>query len=214
MSFANATKTWGDVASNIRRLFGDESGVQLEEGDIHRWINQGQYEIARHNKILKAKGTQMTVPNEASYELDLGREVQQIESIRFNGERLIPTEFTTIDANYREYPPDASGEPRLWYKWGSEITLWPAPKTASKLEIFFTASPKTHSSYDASRLLEIPDNYFLPLVDFILGKAHEMDDNTESQALSVQAYTERINAMNDEERTGQSLTFSSITMVD
>ena len=66
MGYAAPTKTWGDVVANVRRSFGDESGVQLEEGDLLRWINQGQYEIARQNKILKAKGVSTTMPGQSS----------------------------------------------------------------------------------------------------------------------------------------------------
>lgn len=214
MSYAGITRTWGDISSNVKRTFGDESGVQLEDGDIQRWINQGQYEIARQNKILKAKGTQNTVALKSTYVLSLGREIQQIESIRYEGKRLVPTEFTTIDTNELDYPANAEGDPKVWYKWGNEITLWPAPKEVGKLEVFFTAATTTHTSFDGTRLLEIPDNYFLPLLDFVLSKAHEMDDNAESQLMSTQQFSERMMSMNDEERAGQSLSYRTVNLVE
>lgn len=214
MSYAPPTKLWGDVAMNVRRLFGDESGVQLEDGDLTRWINQGQYEIARQNKILKAKGSSTTMPGQASYVLSLGKPILQIESIHVGETRLVPTEFTTVDANYEEYPPNAEGDPRIWYRWDDEVTLWPTPKSAEPLSIFFTAAPAQYQNYDANRLLEIPDDYYLPLIDFCMAKAHEMDDNPQSQEVSIKQYADRMTSMNNEERGGQTLTFQTITIVD
>lgn len=214
MTFAPPTKTWGDVAQNIRRSFGDESGVQLEDGDIVRWINQGQYEIARQNKILKATGSTTTMPGQSNYELSLGKPVLQIESIRYGKTRLIPTEFTTVEANLEEYPENAEGDPRIWYRWGDEVVLWPSPKKAEYLKVYFTAAPPQHATMDVDRELDIPDTYFLPLVDFCMAKAHEMDDNPQSQEVSIKQYADRMTSMNDEERGGQSLTFQTITIVD
>jgi len=207
MGYAAPTKTWGDVVANVRRSFGDESGVQLEEGDLLRWINQGQYEIARQNKILKAKGVSTTMPGQSSYTLALGKPIMQIESVRCGDRRLVPTEFTTIDANLEEYPVTATGEPRLWYRWGDEVVIWPTPAAAEQLSIYFTAAPAAEASYDANKLLEITDEYFLPLIDFCMAKAHEMDDNPQSQEVSIKQYADRMTSMNDEERGGQSLIF-------
>lgn len=214
MSYAPPTKTWADVAANVRRSFGDESGVQLEDGDLGRWINQGQYEIARQNKILKAKGSTTTMPGQATYALDLGRPIMQIESVRYGDKRLIPTEFTTVDANFEEYPANAEGDPTIWYRWGEEIVLWPAPKKAVYLSIYFTAAPEQLTEYLGTNKLEISDDYFLPLVDFCMSKAHEMDDNPQSQELSVKMYADRMTSMSDEGRGGQTLTFQTITIVD
>lgn len=214
MSFAPPTKTWGDVAANVRRSFGDESGVQLEDGDLGRWINQGQYEIARQNKVLKAKGVTPAIPGQSNYTLALGKPILQIESVRLGDVRLVPTDFTTVDANLEEYPADAKGSPSIWYRWGDEIVLWPMPKISETLSIYFTAAPTQLPAYDAAHMLELPDEYFLPLVDFCMSKAHEMDDNLQSQEASVKLYSERMASMNDEARGGQSLTFPTINIVD
>lgn len=214
MSYSAPTRTWGDVAAALRRQFGDESGVQVEEGDVLRWINQGQAEIARANKVLKAKGTQTTIANQATYSLAMGKNILQVESIRYDGNRLEPTEFTTIDANLDAYPKTAPGDPALWYRWGTQITLWPTPKAAATLDVFFTALPVLWETFDADRVLEIPDTYFQPLLDFVLSKAHEMDDDGGAQQSSYQQYSDRMAAMNDEERPTQKLSYPKINDVE
>ena len=214
MTYAPPSKTWGDVAATVRRSFGDESGVQMEDGDLVRWINQGQYEICRQNKVLKAKGTTVAMPGQPSYSLDLGRPVLQVESVRLGDRRLVPTEFTTIDANLEEYPASAAGDPSLWYRWGEEITLWPTPKASAELTIFFTAAPEPETSLEPDRKLAIPDDYFLPLVDYCMSRAHEMDDNLQGQEVSSKLYADRLASMNTESRSGQGLTFQKITIVD
>lgn len=214
MSYTPPTRTWGELAQNLRRSFGDESGVQLEDGDIVRWINQGQYEIARQSGALKTKGTTTTMPGQAEYTVNLSKPILQIESVRCGKTRLIPTEFTTVDANYEQYPADAEGPPRIWYRWGDEITLWPVPKKAEYLSVYFTTAPVSHDSLDPVRKLELPDDYFLPLFDFCMSKAHEMDDNGQSQEMSNRMFMERMSTMSDEERTGQTLTYPTISIVD
>ena len=44
MSFT-ATKTVSDIATDVKRTFGDEAGVQVNDTDIARWINSAQIEI-------------------------------------------------------------------------------------------------------------------------------------------------------------------------
>lgn len=214
MTYSNPTRKWSDVANNVRRSFGDESGVQLEDGDMLRWINEGQHEICRQNRVLKRRATMLAVEMQSTYTLDFQREILQIESLRVNGVRLQPTDFTVVDANLGDYPADAQGDPSLWYKWGNEIVLWPAPKAEVPIEIYYTGAPEWADVWDLSRVLEIPDNYFLPLVDYVMSRAHEMDDNQQSQQMSIQLYADRMSTMNDEERGGQTLSFPTINVVD
>ena len=47
-----------DVANRVKRTFGDESGVQVTDDDIIRWVNDAQLEISRQNEdLLEAVGT-------------------------------------------------------------------------------------------------------------------------------------------------------------
>jgi hypothetical protein len=47
------TKTALDVVQRIKTQFGDNSGAQLTDDVIYRWINDGQQEIVNHSKTLK-----------------------------------------------------------------------------------------------------------------------------------------------------------------
>ena len=56
MSYNNPTKTVGDVGAAVKRIFGDESGVQLVDNDIVVWTNEAQHAIADSTKVVKAQG--------------------------------------------------------------------------------------------------------------------------------------------------------------
>jgi hypothetical protein len=69
MSYSSPTKTVGNVQSQVKRVFGDESGVQLTNDDITRWINEAQVDIAKQNQILQTTATMAVTGGTATYSL-------------------------------------------------------------------------------------------------------------------------------------------------
>jgi hypothetical protein len=56
MTYSNPTKTVGQIYDYVKRAFGDESGVQLTNADIVRWINDAQNEIAEAAGVIPFVG--------------------------------------------------------------------------------------------------------------------------------------------------------------
>jgi hypothetical protein len=207
------TKTGGDIATYVKRQFGDESGVQITDQDIFRWINAAQLQIVAKIAPIKAKATTNIVSGQRIYPF-VGLAIHQIESIHYDGNFLPPKSFQQAERDIIEYPdqPD-SGAPAFWYEWAGEIYLFPTPNQAitDGLEIFFTKMPSpVISSTDP---LTIPDKYFEAIAAWVLSKAYELDEEFDQANNQRQFFDSQVMEQNGEELTSANSTYPVITYI-
>lgn len=212
-SYSPVSKTVGDVLRSVKRTFGDESAVQLEDADIVGWINDAQLDIVSKNGVLKAKSTLVATPGQSEYSMpDLN--IHKVDAIHFQGARI--PNISIAQAQEFQIMGDSSkigGSPQGWYEWAGKITFYPATDVAANIEVFFTARPALVDSTKTTKL-GLPDKYFTSIVDYVLARAYEMDEDwTASQAKNTQFDT-KVNLMGEEERTAQNMTYSVITLID
>src|ERR1700755_135259 len=92
-----ATITLGELQTAVKRTFGDESGVQITDADITRWVNMGCMEIVAQNKILQATASVTGVADQASYSLSsIALDMIAIEDVSYNGCSLEQTDNSGI----------------------------------------------------------------------------------------------------------------------
>jgi hypothetical protein len=211
-SYSPASRTVADVMKAVKRSFGDESGVQLEESDIIMWINDAQDEIVKRNRILKATSSTVSVVGQQDYSFPSDN-ILQIESLHYNGVRLPNMSFAEAEEKVVGLDPSASsGEPILWYEWGGKFSLYPVPQTAQTIVLYYTKSPaKVALSTD---LLSVTDKYYQDVVRYVLQQAYEMDEDPNMSQLKQKQFDDSLNALGEEERTAQNMTYSTITLVD
>ena len=65
------TRTGDDVATDVKRIFGDEALVELKNTDLLRWTNAAQREIASSHTVLKGKASHNLVEGNLSPNLSL-----------------------------------------------------------------------------------------------------------------------------------------------
>lgn len=206
------TKTVEDVAKAIRRQFGDESGVQLSDADVIRWVNEGQRDIAHQNKVLKAKATISSVALQADYTLPEA-DISSIESIHYDGVPILAVPYPEVEAYIKGLPEDVAGNatPQAWYEWAGVVTFYPSPATVGVITLLYTKVPPEVSSL--GDLLSLPDKYFNTLLKYCMGQAHEMDEDFDAANYKTQQYGQDLDKMADDERTTQQLTYPVINMV-
>jgi hypothetical protein len=202
-----------EVMTAVKRQFGDESGVQLEDADLIRWINDAQDVINYRNKVLKATATVATVVDQATYTFPASQ-VLQIESLHYNGVRIPNIPFSQAEESIIGSEPDVSGEPQYWYEWGGTFTLWPAPNDAVTITIYYTKLPTKIVAYDTDTLLELPDKYFSDIVAYVLQQAYEMDEDWAASGAKAQQFAQNVEIKADDERRAQDMTFSTVTVID
>ena len=214
MSYSPPTQTVNDIASVVKRIFGDESGVQLVDTDIIRWVNEAQSEINSKNKVLKKRASISAVPQQSAYVLPSSFKVRQIEGVHYDGSPLKPLTFSQAEQDILAYDPklEQEGIPSSWYEWAGEITLWPKPSADSQITVYFTEEPATLTS--TTDLLSLPDKYFNAIRDYVLAQAYEMDESMDVALRKQEQFGNSVLEMSEEERTSQNMTFQSITLVD
>lgn len=215
MSLGTITKTAGDIATYVKRQFGDESGVQITDADIFRWINSGQLEACTSNKILKGKAITDLVAGQADYTLPTPA-ILYIESLHVNGSRLPHKSLPQTERDVTEVssPIETAAIPSFWYEWGNTVTLWPTPNTTytDGLTIYYSKLPTDVSA--SGDLLSLPDQYFEALISWVLSKAYELDEDYQA-AQNQRAYFDRFLDRDGEEvKTAQQMTYPVITFVE
>lgn len=207
MTLRPSTRTYGQVKRAVKRTFGDESGVQVEDPDILQWANDAQQAINSKNKIFKAKSTSLSVPGQANYTFPVEL-IQQVESITYDGYPLSPTEMVIAQDSFN----DSTGSPLAWCEWAGEFVLFPAPDSAKEIALFYTRYPTPLSGSDDEKL-DVPDKYFQAVIDYVLWKCYEMDEDWNGAQLKENHFRGALEEQAEEEREVGHMTYPTITEV-
>lgn len=209
MPLRPTTKTLQDLLTDIKRTFGDEAGVQLTNDDIARWANTGAQEIVTANKALKAKAVVPTVIGQTVYAFP--ENIQQIESLHYDNMFLENVPFATAEQAILSNDPLGveTGEPRFWYEWAGELTLWPKPDAVKNLTLYYTAYP-TKLTGVTTQPLSVPDKFYAALCDFVLSKAYEMDEDFPNAQAAEQRFRLALDAQAEDERSSANMTYPVI----
>lgn len=214
MGLHTASKTVQNVATDIRRTFGDEASVQVTDADIIRWTNSAQQEINLANKILRAAATADVAANDSTYTLDpLG--IVSIVSIHYNGVKLTASTFQDAEEYIMASDPlkQNSSDPTMWYEWAGIINLYPVPAADApgSLTIYYIKeAPVLASLTDA---LVVPDTYYENVLQYVLSKAYEMDENSPEANYKLGQFASRLTELADQEYSNQSAYYPRITIL-
>lgn len=211
MSLRPSTKTYLALSTDVKRIFGDESGVQLIDADMIRWINAAQMEIVTQNKALKAKSTITTTAGLGEYQFPPDIRIQQIESLHFDKTPIANVPFLQAEQQIIMSDPQQTeeGTPLLWYEWDGTITLWPRPDAASELALYYTAYPEDMTG-DPDQLLGLPDKFYNAIRDYVLSKAYEMDEDMNASQLAEQRFRAAIDSQVEDERQSSHMSYPVI----
>lgn len=208
------TRKVAEVMIAVKRQFGDESGAELEDADILRWIIDAQNTINYENKILKSTATVPAVAGQATYTFPASS-VLQIESLHYKGVRVPNVPFAQAEESLVGIDSDARGTPQFWYEWGGTFTLWPAPEASDNVTIYYTAiASPIPSNWDANTTLMLPDKYFADIVGYVLMQAYEMAEDWQASGAKASQFKENVAMKSEDERRAQDMTFATITLID
>jgi hypothetical protein len=192
-------------------MFGDESGVQLTDTDIVRGINEAQVDLASQNQIIPAVATLPVLANVATYDLSgVTPKIDSVASILLDGRRVGNIPISQAEESISLLDPESYeiGAPQFWYEWAGEITFWPTPGQNYTLTLRYTAEP-TDVTTNATDVLSVPDECFTDIVNFVLMKAYEMDENAEMMAIKQAEYSTSVAERGETERQAQTMTYET-----
>lgn len=210
MTLRPSTRTYAQVKRAVKRLFGDEAGVQLEDADILQWANDAQQAINTKNKIFKAKSTSQSVSGQSNYSFPTEL-IQQVESLTFDGSPLRAVEMAEAQARIQTGDPhgEQSGTPVCWYEWAGDFVLYPSPDTEKEIALYYTRYPTPLSGSD-EQPLDVPDKYYQAVVDYILWKCYEMDEDWNGAQMKEGHFRGALEEQAEEEREVSHMTYPTI----
>lgn len=164
-----------DIQTRVKRQFGDESGVQITDADIIRWINDAQRDIAMKHNLLQTSGIANVVAGQADYSPPA--DLLSLHSVRYKGQRLIDLSMQETDLDHWADEPVDNGVPTRYTYYSGTITLYPTPTNAvtGGLRIIYTKQP-TDVVLNADTI-GLPAAYNNAIVNYCLTAAYELDEN-------------------------------------
>ena len=163
-----------EISTRVKRLFGDQANVQIDDTDILRWVNDAQHEIALQNQLFQAVASVSTVVNQITYTLPI--DGITLRSIQYNQAKL-----QALNNNEAEQyivgtaQANNGGTPQQFWIWANTINLYPAPDSVGTLKIFYTRQPATVTLVTDTP--ELPLQYHNAIVQYCLKQAYELDEN-------------------------------------
>jgi len=185
-----------DIQTRVKRQFGDESGVQVTDADILRWINDGMRQIVQNNEgLLEKSATTNLVASQQDYTLPIDLLILTLISCKVTGESSYTPlrHFSFTDFNVKiDGWDEATGSiarPELYTIYENEIKLFPIPDSSvtSGLKIYYKRIPTDVTL--TTETPELPTLYHEALVKYCLAQAYEMDED-------FSASTQKLNEMN------------------
>jgi hypothetical protein len=189
------TRTGTEVATDVKRIFGDEALVELRDSDILRWINAAQREISTSHTVLKGKASHDLVAEQTLYTMPLDSPVAQVQGVHVDGKPLKGTSFQSAQETILRDDPEmkSSGEPRIWYEWDGDLYIHPAPAESKEngLELFYLAYPASLTGLSSN--LTVPDRFYNQIVDYVLSQAYRLDENWQATAYQDARFRDSMN---------------------
>lgn len=213
MSTVQNTKVANDILSYIKRAFGDESGVQITDSDILMWSNEAQLAIANATRCIQGKATaplpagtfEITLPEQAA---------STIVTLRLDNVPIPGVEFAQAEQDLQREDPDrvSTGRPIWWTKWGVTVSFYPTPSEAHTITVFYTGIPE--NLIGAASVVGIPDRYFSALLQYVLSKAYELDEDYDAQQRAFAQYQTMIGEATYDDDQAMNLFYSSVKEVE
>lgn len=213
MSYISATRIVQNVIDYVKRQFGDESGVQINDTDVIRWINAGQDEIFRRSEPIKATST--TNATAGQYAYNFPADVLKVQSILYDGTPVRYVSFQEAEEYLLSEDPKRTqtGIPQIWFEWGGEFTLWPTPPATivNGITIKYVKAPTAVTAVGDT--LSTPDTYFNRLVEFVLQQAYELDENWAAAESKANQFGDNLQQQTGSGNTSAA-TYPRITVLD
>lgn len=212
----------GEIGTRVKRTFGDESGVQLTDADLLRYINDGcRAFVLQNEELLQTVGTANAVANQNTYALPV--DLLTLKTVMFQNAGD-PSFYNLKGMTFNEFNEYMdgwdgatlyTGGPMAFMRYGDNITLFPTPSASgtNNIKIYYNRKPT-----EVALLTDVPDIpvlYHEVLVKYCLSQAYEMDEDLDAAALKGQQIAGDMTLLRGRSESGQQQeTYPMITILE
>ncbi len=189
-----------EVVTRVKRVFGDEAGVQITDQDIIRWINDAQEEIVTSNEgLMETTATADIVQNQADYTIPADMSV--LRSLKYKGFRLKSMSFAEFNEYLDGHSSSSSaygpGIPEVFMVWDNKVTVFPKPNESvtAGLTVYYIKHPA--AVVNLADALTVPLQYHNSIVNYCLQQAYELDEDYQKAQIKKSQFDETMMKLND-----------------
>jgi hypothetical protein len=199
-----------EIATRVKRQFGDEVGAQITDSDIIRWINDAQAEIAVNNNLLQVAANSNTVVGQSAYVITtIASNMLTLRGIRYNNVKLQGISPEEADQQVLIPANLGNGTPQKFSIFAGTVTLYPAPDSVLQLSVLFTRTPVQVAVVGDTP--ELPLAYHNRIVEYCIAQAAESDDDLSHHQLKMGQFKSGIDALKDNSSWTEQDFYPSIT---
>lgn len=190
-----------EIARRVKRLFGDESGVQVTDDDLVDWINDACREIYLQSDTL-AQAVELTASIENNGIYYLPDDSYTIRSVSYAEEnqsfyqlRFMPNHAMSEYMDGYDGSDGLKGTPTFYFKGDTagEFRIYPVPEVnTGTIKVSYSRLPFPVASLNDT--VDIEDRYFTAVVEYCLMKAYEMDEDWEAVSRKAEYVQSTIDA--------------------
>lgn len=189
------------IQTYVKRQFGDESGVQVTDDDILRWINAAQKQIVLQNEsLLEKTGTANSVATQQDYSFPVDllnlRAIQYRKSTTEPYYRLKGYSLGEFNEQVDGWDnTQETGDPWCYTIFENIIQVFPVPATSvtAAFKIYYNRSPVEVAL--TSDTPELPLLYHDTILKFCLQQAYEMDEDWDAVGNKAQEFDKEVNLL-------------------
>ncbi len=168
--------TTAEVETAARRKINAVSSTFWSQTEIMDLIYQGCLEMAREALVVENTYTTTSVADQQEYAYPTN--VISIKRVTYNGYKVEPITFRQGDSiSLSNAITVTTGTPQGYAMWDETLYFYPTPSASSvTIKVFAQVEPQAVTS---TSTLEIPSQFHMDLVDFVVGEMHAKDENFE-----------------------------------
>lgn len=186
--FMERSMTPTELATYARQQYNSTSDDFFSDPELYKHIWAAQNDLAREALLIERIYTSSTVIAQRAY--DFPTNAIGIKRVEYNGIKLAPINFKEDDAlTLGNSSTTASGTPQYYAIWNRAIYLRPVPDAVNTLTIYSYNAPQEVTNLST---LEVPEQFHLDLVEYVLWRKSIKDKNFEAAGVYKQLWEEKV----------------------
>lgn len=181
-----------DAVTVIKRDFGDEYGIIINNADIYAWIYAAELDIIRNTGTHEDTVT----VGQGSFPYAVPDNVN-IKRISVDGRALIP--ITREELDLIGTADNLSGGPTYWFKANGQINLWPYESSSQNLKITYSKTPTLFTGDPEDNTFTVPDAYHDDIITFVLARAFRKKHDLQMERTMMDTYDRNLPLRRTEE---------------
>lgn len=198
-----------EIKLAVKRDFGDEYDIIINDDDVYRWLYTGELEVIRYNggNIAELEVSSLDFPVTMSGSITIRRITVDHTKVLvpINREQLDQMALSTARA----------GTPLYWYIHAEALHVWPVPTVDEDVFIEYNKMPVLSvGDPPVPNTLSVPEAWHTDLISFVLAKAHEKRGNLERASFHQNAFDKNMGKRSQEDKQTDTMYFRGIDPLD